>query len=462
MKTAIDVADSFGEDVRHLHGNLFRVRRSLLRFARSGLAVKNGRLVYGNPRWYLNKDGSPEARGLESSKMQELEMSIRDSGLDNPLRLRPVGGKEPYLEVVNGERRLRCIESLCDSDDRCYDAAGGDKAPASECYEWIDCRIEDLDDREALNIALKTNETGEVIGDLASIEVVKTLRKAGYDDQDILISTGKCVSWLRETDRIVGLDEVCLGYFESDQITRKAALQLTLIEDDEERISVLMSVMDLSQRRHESKMMKLGKDLKKAEINEEIAAAATKVAMEIGDDDEASRLEETSRKASWKAAKTREDHGKAAAKGAKADARDIKKVSAEKNTRAASKPAESLGSEYLAMIELIIANEGFDSDGDSYGIDLELLTAVCCVVRSIVEGEEDIIDVLTSHCPLSMDEDAVEESEDEESVEEDFSDDEDDDDDEEAIVADSYDDEETPPELESEFRHAVVYDENEE
>lgn len=452
MKIAIDVAEMFGEDVRHLHGNLFRVRRSRIRMARAGLAVRDGRLVYGNPRWFMNKEGSPEARGLESSKMEELRLSIQNSGLDNPIRLRPVEGDECFLEVVNGERRFRCIESLCDTDADCHDSAVGDKAPASEVYEWVDCRIEELDDREALGIALKTNETSEVIGDLASIQVVKTLRDAGYDDQDILIATGKSTSWLRETDRIIGLDEVCLGHFESDQITRKAALQLALIENAEDRIAVLESVVDLAKRRHESKLSKLGRNLQKAEAEEEVTAAAAKVAMEIGDEDEASELQANSRKASKKADKAREEHGKASSRPAKADARDVKKVSSPKK---APQPAVSLVAEYLEMIESVIANEGFDSEGDSYGIDLDALTTVCGVVRAIAEGEEEIMDVLATHCPLPMDEEIAEETDDDEIIDEDSDEDSEDDEEEMDEEQDSYDEDyeaETPPELEKEFQ----------
>lgn len=463
MKIATDVADVFGEDVQHLHGNLYRVRRSRIRLARAGVAVEDGRLIYGNPRWYPNKDGSAEARGLESSKMDELRTSIQNSGLDNPLRLRPVEGEGSYLEVVNGERRFRCIEELCDSDLRCHDSSTGGRAPASVVYEWVDCRIECLDDRDALGIALKTNETSEVIGDLASIQVVKILREAGYDDQDILVATGKSVSWLRETDRIIGLDDVCLGHFESEQITRKAALQLALIEDAEERISILEQVVDMAQRRHASRMSKLNRDLKRAEANEEIAEAASKVAMELGDEDQASELEGTLRKASKKASKAREEHGKASSRGAKADARDVKHAS--KPNDPPPEPKTSIDSDYLERIEAIIDSEGYDDEGDSYGINLEVLVAVCGVVRGIVEGDREILEVLMAHCPLNVEETSEDEvAEDEEGFLEESSDDDDDGDDEDSPEqAESYyygdeEEDETPPELESEFRNASVSD----
>jgi hypothetical protein len=468
MKIVIDVAEMFGEDVRHLHGNLYRVRRSRIRLAPAGLAVEDGRLRYGNPRWFPNKAGSSEARGLESSKMEELKASICTSGLDNPIRLRPVDSDEPFLEVVNGERRFRCIEELCSSDEDCHDAAVGDSAPASEVYEWVDCRIEDLDDHGALGVALKTNETSEVIGDLASIHVVKTLREAGFDDQDILVATGKSVSWLRETDRIISLDEVCLQHFENDQITRKAALQLALIEDAEERIAVLEQVVSIAQRRHSSKMEKLDRDLEAAETEEYVAAEAAKVAEDVGDED-ADEIHRAVSKAGKRAGKVREERAKVSRKGAKADARDVKKVTGPKTAEA----EVGLNSSYLEMIESIIDQEGFDDEGNAYGLDLNVLAAVLGVIRGIVDGEEDILEILKLHCCL-VDEDGQVDYSDEnsdefvEEADEDDEDDEDEDDEEEGDEErdslqeedrDSWDDaDETPAELEKEFMNSSIYD----
>ena len=452
MKIALDVVDMFGEDVRHLHGNLFRVRRSRIRLARAGLDVKDGRLVYGNPRWFMNKQGSPEARGLESSKMEELKSSIQKSGLDNPIRLRPVDGGESFLEVVNGERRFRCIESLCKSGEDCYDSAVGDKAAAAEVYEWVDCRIEEMDDRDALGVALKTNETSEVIGDLASIQVVKTLRKAGYDDQDILVATGKSLSWLRETDRIIGLDDVCLGHFESDQITRKAALQLAHIEDVEERISILERVVDVARKRHESKMTDLERKLEEAESSELVAASAAKVASDIGDEDQAEELHQESRKAGDKARKIREERDKANSRGAKADVRDLKQAGSSKSTP--KKSSAGVVPEYIEAIESIIAGEGFDEEGDSYGLDLSLLTAVCGVLKAAMDGEKDVMSVLSCHCALLLEEGASDDSSDDEEDDhdaEDSSEEEEYESEDEDSEEEDFYEEETPPELEREF-----------
>ena len=265
MKSIAKISEIFGEDVEHLHGNLFRVKREKVKLAKPGLKVENGKLVYGNPRWFINKDGEPEAKGIEKSKMEELRNSIQDEGLENPIRLRVKDHpKGDFLEVVNGERRFRCLGELCEKNVPCYEPTGGSQKPASEVYEWIDCRIEFMNDEMALRCALKPNETSEVIGDLASLNVVKTLRDSGFDDQSILNSTGKSVSWLRETEKIISLDEKCLEHFESEKINRKVALRLALIEDANARLEFLERIKEASEIRHAEKVRQSEKKKDKA------------------------------------------------------------------------------------------------------------------------------------------------------------------------------------------------------
>jgi hypothetical protein len=438
------ISEAFGDDVLHLHGNLYRVKRRLVRVAKPGLSVRNGRIVYGNPRWFKNGRGEFEARGVESSKMDELKESIRGSGLDNPIRLRPIYGDDPHLEVVNGERRFRCIEELCEEDAKCRDSSSNEDGPASEVYESIDCRIEYLDDEDAIAIALKTNETSEVIGDQASIQVVRALRAASYDDQDILRATGKSLSWLRETDRIISLDEVCLGHFEEDRITRKAAIQLALIENAEERLEILESILKIARDRHSVKLNVLDKKVEEAEERELVNKSAAKVARSIGDEKQADKLDAAGNLAADKASKARADREKASSKTAKADMADIKKA---RNSKAPP-PPPSIESIYLDKIQEIIDNDGFDEDGDSMGVDVGVLVSVLGVLESMVSGDEDVASVLALHCPLVNEDESLEdEDEDEEETEERAVDEDD-------PYADSSSDdgmEETPPELESEF-----------
>jgi hypothetical protein len=335
-----------------------------------------------------------------------------------------------------------------------------------------------MDDKTALGIALKMNETSEVIGDLANLHVIQTLRAAGYDDQEILKSTGKSLSWLRETDRIMGLDDVCLEHFRNDQITRKAAIQLALMENAKERIGMLEKIVEVARGRKEARLKSLDQAVQKADKEGDLADVAAYAADRHGDKDESDRLASKSKAARKKAESVRDEREKASAKPAKAYARDMKKA------RGPQPLAHSkIKSEYVDAIESIIENEGFDEDGDSLGLDLSLISAVLGVLKAIMDGEDDLLSVLSCHCGLEIqdadsdededgesDEDEDGESDEDEDGESDededgeSDEDEDGESDEDEVVGESIEnedaDDEANPEDEGEFRATVLTDED--
>ena len=455
------VCDLFGEDVQHLHGNLFRVKRDKIHLAKSGLVVENGQLIYGNPRWFLNKDGEPEAKGINTSKMEELRNSIQEDGLENPFRLRIVEGDESFLEVVNGERRYRCIETLCNNDSLCKNPASGELESASDVYEWVDCRVDFMDDATALGVALRPNETSEVIGDMANINVVKALRESGHDDQDILRMTGKSVSWLRETETIIGLDDVCFEQFQDEKISRKVALHLALIDNAEERLDLLERLKESAEARHAEKVKEVTKKLDSAKQEQEVQEAAAEWAKNDGDDGAVELHSKKAKNASKKVASMKEEQKKAKEKPATANSKDLQKVA--KPNPLSHKKIQSV---YMKYISKLLKNEGVtepDEEGDSYFFDVTILSAIVATLEAIMKGDQNVLDVLIDHAGR-QDEASAEESEDdsyedveaiaieteeeasdnaEESFDEDDDEDDDDDDDDEDevdVIEDEYED----------------------
>lgn len=464
MKIASRILDIFGEDVQHLHGNLFRVKREKIRLAKSGLSAQDGKLIYGNPRWFINKDGIPEAKGIsvEKSKMEELRNSIQDEGLENPIRLRV---KQNFLEVINGERRFRSIEELCERDLKCFDPSTGDQKNATEIFEWVDARIEFMDDKTALRVALKPNETSELIGDLANLNVVKVLRDSGFDDQEILKATGKSISWLRETEKIISLDEVCLAHFHEEKINRKVAIHLSQVEDADERLALLEKVTNTAMTRHAEKKKLAQKKKEKAEEEAAIQEAAAELATKYNDEDE-SEIKEKSKKAKIKARQMADEADKLDSSTPTATARDLDRV-------IESKPlsAKKIQSIYIDTISAILESEGFDDDGNSYGLDLAMLQGISAILQAIVDGEKDVMEILGSNCSIAVEESEESEEEIVQEEEEEISDSVDVDDDEyEEEEEEEYDDDqeeyedlsdedETPIELEKEFEEAALNDE---
>lgn len=456
----MNIQKIFGEDIEHLHGNLYRAKRSKIKLARSGLCVENGKLIYGNPRWFLNKDGKPEAKGIDSVKMGELRNSIQEEGLENPIRLRVVNSNNEYfLEVVNGERRFRSIDLLCQNNSLCFDPESGDYKSGNELYEWIDCRIELMDDKTALRVALKPNETSENIGDHANLNVVKTLRSAGFDDQEILKSTGKSISWLRETDKILKLDDVCLEHHQNDLINRKVALHLAEIQDAQERLEILEKIKEVAEKRYFEKVKKIKEKKEKAEVDSEIEEASAKIAKNNGDEKSAAEHAAKAEEAKTISKKKDEEIKKSSKK---ATSKDLMEVN--KKTPLSLNKIEKF---YLSVIQSIIDNNGFDSEGNAYGLNMDMLVPILAVLQGIMDGNKDILEILNEHCAMSFDEDVqekieeedgiVQDSSEEESEEEyDDDDEEDDDDDYEEESEVDYEEEEIDDELEREFESELA------
>jgi len=463
MKTVevIKISSIFGDDIQHLHGNLFRVKRNKIQLSKPGIHCDEGRLVYGNPRWHTNRQGEQEAKGMDKSGMEELKNSIQDEGLENPIRLRVIEeGKKSFLEVINGERRFRCLEELCERNVPCFDCSTDEDRNASEIYEWVDCRIDFMDDRTALRVALKPNATSEVIGDAASIHVVNVLKESGYDDQEILKSTGKSISWLRETEKIIGLDEVCLQNFEQNKINRTVALHLALVKNVDERLEMLQKIKDSAEIRRSDKMKKIDDRMAKTEQEIECEEASAHLAKKYGDDESAEMHSKKSEKAKGKAKAIEGEQKKASSKSAKATSKDL----------GVSNPLShnKIQSLYVDLIVAIIEGEGFDDEGNSYGLNLELLSPVAEILKAIMDGNKESMGVLLQHCALVVDEEEAEvvesdeteevysEGDEDEEYEEEEDEDEDEDEDEEhEEIADEDD---TLIELEREFEEASIND----
>lgn len=420
MSISSKISEVFGNDVEHLYGNLFRVRRSRIKLADQGLSVDGeGNLIYGNPRWFTNKEGNKEARGFEKSKMEELKNSIQDEGLENPIRCRIIeDGKKSHLQVINGERRLSSLNDLCEKDLPCYDPSTNSQVKASELYEWIEARVEFMDDEMALRCALKPNETSEQIGDLANVYVVKTLRDSGFDDQAIMRATGKSISWVRETERIMELDEVCLENFETQKINRKVALQLALIENAEERISVLEKTLQAAEIRHAKKVEGVAQKKKKADETAEIEQATAELAKEMGDEETAEKHSEKLKKAKKRSESSDKEHKKLISEGATATSKDMEEASG-------TKPLshKKIQSEYVDYIESIIDADGVADDGTSMGLNVDMLRSILGILQAIMEGNKDVYTVLLENCPdleaeLSAETETSESEEDEDEDEE--------------------------------------------
>jgi hypothetical protein len=399
QEQASRIQEEFKGEVVHVSGNMFRVKRGIIEFAKAGISSVDGKLVYGNPRWFVNGEGRSEAKGIENSKMDELKHSIRDRGVDHPVRLRVTEDRDgkSFLEVVNGERRLRAIDELCESGIDCMDALSGGSRPAKDVYEWVECRVEHMDDAMALCCALQLNETGEIIGDNANVNVVKVLRESGYDDQEILKATGKSLSWLREMDQLISLDEVCLKHYQSDVINKRVALRLALIKDVEERVSRLEKIKQAAEERHLEKVRQTRQKAEKA-MDEANMAELDDFAQSMDDlesEPAGKKKSDKLSKAIKKAEKAEKELEEVSAKKKKATSKDADRA------EGSSKPLShaKISSKLLSPIQKLIKNDGSSEDGD---FDVASLMLIQAILEAILSGESDIMDILGEHCAVEQ------------------------------------------------------------
>lgn len=269
------------DGVEHVRGNLYRVKRDLIQFAESGFDLESKYLKFGNPRYVRNSNGRLVGQGISRQEMDELRSQISEQGLQNPLLLRPSQDK---LVLVNGERRLRCIMQLVkDKEEDCLNLETGDYDDAVVVYEYIDCRIQEMSDEEAFHYAFTGNDSAVPIGEIATLQFVRYLRGCGKSDREIMALTSKSITWLRETDTLLGKPEV-LEALANEDINRKVALKLAKLESAEARLDRLSRLAEAASERVQKVQKKLEQDIERAKEQQELAEASVAVAEEMDGD----------------------------------------------------------------------------------------------------------------------------------------------------------------------------------
>lgn len=396
--TAI-VAESVSEDqkidmdgVIHLYGNLYRMRLDLIHFADT---VEKDVLSFKNPRLML---AGSKPKGFSKEEMSELRESVRTIGLENPMILRPVEFEgKTILQLISGERRTRCCQKLVKDDADCYNPATGKYVKASDLYEYVEVRINHLDDRAAWKSAYSSNDKAVDIGDGATIALIREWRNAGWTDDEILETTGKSISWLRDTDVLIGLDEETFDALKNEQINRSVALEFAKIEDVNERLETLKSALNFASTRLQEIKKKLAKAADNAEDKLELAEAQ-KAAAELGGDKKAKEKAEV--KATKLAARVAKKKAAADDESTKVNSKDLQKArSSVKKTgnSHAGEDAKALTRNKIQKHWYAPCAAHVKGAEESDDFDNEDARLVILLSESIEKGNEDIFKILKHH-----------------------------------------------------------------
>lgn len=407
------------DGIQHLNGNLYRVRNTLINFTEQG--EPNNGLTFSNPRLI---NGNPKPKGFSKEEMNELREAIRTEGLANPLLLRwsEVDNKRK-LQVVGGERRKRCIDKLITSDADCFDPATESWMKASKVYEYIDVRINEMDDQTAFKNAFSENDTSVGIGDGATIGLIAEFRKAGWTDDEILKTTGKSISWLRDTDILLSLDEKTFAALTSEEINRSSALELAKIEDVQTRTEHLHLAEQFAVSRIKALKEKLTHEVESAETKAELAkAAAVEAVIRNNDEDAAEKEKAKQEKALARAAKKKQEIENLDENMPVITGKDLHKA----KNKIASKD-ETISDEeledgkaltnakiakywYEPLAKIIKDWEGLEGEAEGANLEIDLCDAklVLLLIDARLQGIKDITSLLQAH-KLTKEEDVDDE-----------------------------------------------------
>ena len=162
-----------------------------------------------------------QPRKTFNDDISELAESIRAHGVLQPITVRPLGEK---YEIVMGERRYRACEKL-----------GMHKIP---------CMIVEMNDREAMEVALIENLQRQDLSPIEEALSYKRILEAGYITQDQLAQKlGKNQSTIANKLRLLSLDRDVQAALLKNEISERHARALLSVSDKEIQKKLLQKII---------------------------------------------------------------------------------------------------------------------------------------------------------------------------------------------------------------------------
>jgi hypothetical protein len=353
--------------------------------------VETGDYQWSNPRRLGEQ-------GLNVLQMAELYSDIKDEGLMFPFICRwVIKNGELVVQVLDGERRWRCIDTLISKQEQVWCRAERKWRPASEVYRAVPCRILTGNDIDALKVAFMVSDRSVNWGDAAVAKLIRKLRNCGCGDEKILDVTKKSSQWLREQDRICSLDDLTFTYLTDGKINRALALKLADIDDLDRRHRHLRGAYDNAVSTHQEVIDKAEEDLSRAVEKEEFAEAILDEVTVKGEDTGPATL--SLQEAAERTQQKRQARASAARPKAKTAnlRRAATKLAEEEDVEVGEDVSQPLRvgkiQKQLESIQEIIANGGKDEEGKDV-LDVTSLRACEVCYKAIISGDEDIIKLL--------------------------------------------------------------------
>ena len=197
---------------------------------------------------------------FDDAAIAEMAASIAEKGVLQPLMVRPVEGG---YEIVAGERRYRAAQ-----------VAGLTSVPVV---------VRELDDRQALEIAIIENLQREDLDDLEEAEAFRQLLGFGMTQEEVAKAVGKSRSSVANTLRLLTLPAAATQALSRHQITAGHARAI-LAQPPEDRDWALQQILTkgLSVRDAEGLRRPTGRPLRSAERDHRYDALAADLTRHAG------------------------------------------------------------------------------------------------------------------------------------------------------------------------------------
>lgn len=421
-KTCTSSPNPLPKGVEFISGNVYRVELSAIKFADGGFNKESTDLNFTNLRHAL-ADQHLTGQGMSKDEMNELRERIRTEGLLHTPMLRWYDGG---VQIIMGERRLRCIHKLVHDNASCFDRSKGEYVPAKELYKTIIVEILELDDRQAYKLSFSETESVSHFGNAAKVAAVAYFRSCGESDKNIISMTGLGPEWLSLADKVAPdrLGKTCFAAFAQTEdsdvfMSLDTAVKLAEYTDEAERETVFEEWKKNCIVRTHKKGKKLGAEVetatqKVAEADAEMEDALHE-AEDLADslegekevlfvDDSASAIQVNA-----KLAEQQQKQEKAAKRKVVAEtklkghaAKKPKIVSKDTGGGEKSEPKPLTHQQlkklwYGPVIEFIDA-DGCDSEGKKVSeVDLQDARLVKSLIEQLLKGQTHIFKILVGH-----------------------------------------------------------------
>lgn len=384
------------EKVVQLHKDLYLVDSDLLEYA--GASFETDEQVFINPR-HAGRANAGMGKGFEKDAMASLREGIRTEGLLHPLIVcsgSNIGSQK--MTIVNGERRKRCIDKLKADNTPCLNRDTGKFEPASEIYASIPCIVLVNPDVETLyKYAWSSNEGAESIGEAAQVALIRQWRKWNWTDEKICDITDKSITWLKETDQILGLDDDCWERFQNQEINRAVALKVANIVDIPKRIAAVDTACAMAAKRLNILTEEIQADLAEAKEQAELEKAKVVDAEMQNNEKKKAKAKENVAKLEKKVAKKKDEKDKLKNSKAKASVKDLNAANEELDNVAKRLTFAKIEKCWIAPCVDAVKSDGKDDKGEDLGIDVEDARLVVQLWNNIESGEREIFKILKAH-----------------------------------------------------------------